>query len=96
MLAVLYHKLNSSIDQIDERRGYKSFFTKSVIYLTKPYPFKLSVGIEVPLQEALQRLQEILQQMEDAQIFLKKGNLHQRLRKEIQYSLMPTTLEGSS
>ena len=35
-------------------------------------------------------------QVRKAMKFLRKGNMHQRLRKEIQFGLMPTTLKGTS
>ena len=89
MLALFYHKLDSSIDEVDKRRGYKSRSTNSATYWTKTYPSK--VPVKAPLQVPLE-----ITQIKDALTFFKQGNLHQRLRKEIQYSLMPTTLEGSS
>ena len=94
MLALLYHKLDYTINEVDERKGYKSLLSNDVIDWTNSYPFK--VPLKVPLQVPLEIPYERSQQIKDALTFLKKGNLHQRLRKEIQYSLMPTTLQGSS
>ena len=49
-------------------------------------------NLDLSLKDSLQPSNEVTKALE----FLRKGDQHQILRKEIQFGLMPTTLKGLS